>query len=288
MIEVYVFLAIFLVQILVMSVLFPARLIKYTRAAQATGIHDEHLAQTYPGVDHNVATEHFLTRIRAGSAVVVAVGLLALGWMFNYMQQPGWGLPTVMPVIVVYAMLQFVPLLFAGALTYRFYKTHLHTVMGGKRTATLARRGLFDFVSPSVVILAIAAYVLVIAFVIYAQPKPLVAGVLIGSLTFVYLLEASSVYRALYGKKSALPETDDTRTQRIGLTAKLTVYICILNSAFFALVVALDLWNLKNWAPTAASAFFVTASLLMISIITGFLRRAAEQPFGTSPTPRRL
>ena len=50
MIEAYAFLAAFTVQILVMSVLYPAWFIRYVRV-QATRFPAERLAQLYPGVD---------------------------------------------------------------------------------------------------------------------------------------------------------------------------------------------------------------------------------------------
>ena len=194
MIEVYAFLAMFAVQILAMSVLFPARLIRYSREV-TTDISAERLAQLYPGLDHELATKRFLNRIRAGSTGVAVIGLLALGWLFSYMRQPDWSLGTVIALNTVYFLLQFLPLLLTAWFTYRLYKTHEHSSSEGKRTAMLERRGLFDYVSPTIVFVAVLAYILFVAFVLYVRRETFPALFLIGILTLVYALQAFDVYQ---------------------------------------------------------------------------------------------
>ncbi len=131
MIEVYAFLAMFAVQILAMSVLFPSRLLRYSRDA-AQGISAERLAELYPGVDHDLATRRFSMRMRVGSAGVAVIGLVALVWLYGYMRRPDWSLGTVIALNTVYYLLQFLPLLLAAWFTYRLYKTHEQSLIGGK------------------------------------------------------------------------------------------------------------------------------------------------------------
>ncbi len=281
MIEVYAFLAMFAVQILAMSLLFPARLIKFSRE-QTMGVSAERLTQRYPGVDHELASNRFLTRIRAGSAGVAVVGVLALGWLFNYMRRPDWHLGTVIALNTVYFLVQFLPLLLAAWMTYRLYKTHELAVPQTKRTATLERRGLFDFVSPSVVFIAALAYVLFVAFALYVRREPTPALFLVGVLTLVYAMQAFDVYRALYGKKRSPIDTHAVRTHRTGFSVKLAVYVCLLNSLFFAFMVAIDLLDQKKWVPVAVSGFFVTMSLLLSMGMTALIRRPAVDRLGES------
>jgi hypothetical protein len=73
MIETYAFLAMFTLQILAMSVLYPAWFIRYCRR-QATSIPAECLAQLYPGVDVSLARERFLTRYRTLNAGIAVLG----------------------------------------------------------------------------------------------------------------------------------------------------------------------------------------------------------------------
>ena len=172
MIEVYVFLAVFPVQILVMSVLYPAWFTRHIRA-RAKSIPAERLAQLYPGVDLGQARERFLTRYRAVNTVIAVLGLLLLGWLFSYMQRPDWDDGAVEALVTVYFLVvQMLPLVLIAWFATRFNKVHRRSLPEGKRKAILQRRGLFDFVSPFVVFLAVLAYFLFAAFMIYIEQHP--------------------------------------------------------------------------------------------------------------------
>ena len=273
MIEVYAFLAMFAVQILATSVLFPARIIKYSREA-TTDISAERLTQLYPGLDHDRASERFFTRMRVGSAGVAVVGLVALGWLYSYMRQPDWSLGMVIALNSVYFVFQFLPLLLAAWFTYRLYKAHEHAFSESKRTAMLERRRLFDFVSPSLVFLAVLAYLLFVALVIIFQRESFPGFFLVGVLTLVYALQARDVYRALYGKKYGPLDTHTVRTNRTGFAVKFGIYICIVNAVFFAFAFLIDLLDQKKWVPFAMSVLFVTVTLLINSGFTAMLRKS--------------
>ena len=89
MIEVYLFFAVFPVQILAVSVLYPVRFTRIIRTALAK-IPAERLTELYPGVDVGQAHERFIARYRAANTVVAVLGLLLLGWFLRYMQDPAW------------------------------------------------------------------------------------------------------------------------------------------------------------------------------------------------------
>jgi hypothetical protein len=86
---------------------------------------------------------------------------------------------------------QFVPLLFVAWTGVRY--RHL-LKPEGKRTAVLQRRGLFDFISPFIVLLAGVSYFLFAAFVIHIEPRPPLTGsrgyLVIGCVTLVYAANA--------------------------------------------------------------------------------------------------
>jgi hypothetical protein len=189
-IEVYGFLAVFTVQLVAMSVLQPARLGRYLRL-QSTSMPAERLAKLYPGVDLDLARERFLNRYRTVNAVIAALGLLALGWFFTYMGRPGWDVDPVILVSAAYFMLQISPLLFVAWLGFRFNRVHRHSLLEGKRKATLQRRGLFDYVSPSMVFLAVAGYFLFVGSVIYFQREPFPGFALIGKVRGALRRESS-------------------------------------------------------------------------------------------------
>jgi hypothetical protein len=141
MIEAYAFLAVFTLQILAMSVLYPAWFIRYRRV-QATSIPAERLAQLYPGIDLSLARERFLTRYRALNTGIAVVGSLLLGWLCSYMRRPDWNAGAVEALVTAYFMVQaLLPLCLVVWLGVRFNKLHKRSLRESKRKATLQRRG---------------------------------------------------------------------------------------------------------------------------------------------------
>jgi hypothetical protein len=265
MIEAYAFLAAFTVQILTMSVLIPALFIRYIRV-EAARLPAQRLAQLYPDVDLASAQKHFLIRYRALTAGIAVLGLLLLGWLFSYMQRPDWDDGPVEGLVSVYFMVQtLLPLGLVVWVGVRFNLKHKRSLPEGKRTATLQRRGLFDFVSPFVVFVAALSYLLFAAFVIYLRqhPFPGFAGLInLVGVTLVYALNAFVVYRMLYGKKRNPFETHEGRLRTIGLAVKGSVYSCIVVIVFLSLNFSLVMLDLQRWEPFALSIFFIITALL--------------------------
>ena len=181
-------------------------------------------------------------------------------------------------LIAVYFMVQFMlPLSIVVWLGVKFNKVHKRSsLLEGKRKAILQRRGLFDFISPFIVLLAVLVYFLFAAFVIYIQrdPFPGFAGYLtLGIVTLGYAVQALIVYAVLYGRKANPFETHEGRARTIGLTVKSCVYSCIACVVFLSLNLTLVLLDLQRWEPFALSVFFVICALLG----SMGLRRAAAQ-----------
>jgi hypothetical protein len=268
MIETYGFLAVFTAQVLAMSVLYPARFSRYVRV-QANSLPAERLAKLFPGVDLKLSTDRFLTRYRAVNIGIAVLGLLLLGLLFNYMRRLDWNDGPVIALSAAYFMIQMLPLLFVTWLGFRLSKVHKPSLLEGKRKATLQRRGLFDFISPFVVFLAVLSYFLFVAFVMYFQREPFPGFALIGVLTLTYASQTFVVYRTLYGKKSNPFETHAGHLHKIGLAVKTNVYGCIVCSVFFAFVFSVDLLDLKRWVPLAQSVcLLITTFLVLMSLST--------------------
>ena len=211
--------------------------------------------------------ERFLTRYRALNTGIAVLGLLLLGWLFSYMRRPDWDDGPVEALVAVYFVVQMLlPLCLVVWLGVRYNKVHKHSLAEGKRKAILQRRGLFDFVSPFIVLLAVAGYFLFAAFVIYIElnPFPGFAGYLIniGFVTLVYAVNAfGRVHDAVWQKEEPL-ETHAGRVRAIGLTVKTGVYSCIACVVFLSLNFTLVLLDLQRWEPFALSVFFVICALL--------------------------
>ncbi len=282
MIEVYGFLAVFTLQLLAMSVLQPVRLSRYIRLKSAS-LPAERLAQLYPGVDLDLARERFLTRYRAVNTAIAVLGLLVLGWLFTYMRRPDWNDDPVILLSAAYFMLQLAPILFVSWVGFKFNKELRHSALEGKRKATLQRRGLFDYISPFMVFLAVAGYFLFVGFVLYVQQEPFPGYGLIGVLTLAYALQAHVIYRNLYGKKSNPFETHAGRVHAIGLTVKTTVYGCIICTLFFAFVFTVDMLDLKRWVPLAQSVCLLSTTLFCLMALSAPPREPEANDLGETP-----
>jgi hypothetical protein len=285
MIEAYAFLAAFTVQILVMSVLLPAWFIRYVRA-QSASIPAERLAQLYPGVDLGQAQERFLTQYRTLTMGIAVLGVLLLGWLFGYMRRANWDEGEVDILVTVYFLAAYLlPFVLFAWVGVRFNKEHKRALPQGKRAAILQRRGLFDFVSPFIVFLAVLSYFLFAAFVIYIwqHPFPGFAGLInLGALTLVYALNAFVVYTMLYGKKTNPSGTHAGRLHMIGLTVKSSVYSCIVIVVYLSLNFSLRLLDLQRWEPFALSIFLVICALVSSMGFAAPLRKPEVDELGSN------
>src|SRR5688572_25581492 len=170
MIESYAFLAMFTVQILVMSVLLPLWVIRYARA-KARQFPADRFAQMYPGVDHGETLMRHVRRFRVLNLGIALLGLWPLIWFSGYTARPDWDDGPVEALVSAYFMVQAIPFLFLAFIGARYSKL-LRSLMASKRSAVLERRGLFDFVSPIAVFLALLFYFLMVAYVIYIAQNP--------------------------------------------------------------------------------------------------------------------
>jgi MFS family permease len=207
------------------------------------------------------------------------LGLLLLSWLFGYMRSPGWHPGRVVILVTVYFFVaQLLPLAMVIWRGVRFNKEHKRSLPDAKRTAVLQRRGLFDFVSKSVVSVAVLGYFLFAAFAIYIRRDPIGGNaglIILGAITLVYALTAFVIYTMLYGRKGKNTlDTHADRLQAIGVTVKSSVYACIVIAVFLSLNLSLRLLNLQKWEPLALSTFFLICALLSSMGVTATLRRA--------------
>jgi len=263
MFEAYAFLAMFTVQILAFSVLFPARLIGYARVKEAE-FPDAVFEKLYPGIDRQLASQRFWTRFRAAHRVVAVLGLVLLGWMLGNVQVLGQARAIMFPVF--YFLLQVSPMFFLAFYGLRQITVLRPSLQVPRRTAVLQRRGLFDFVSPLRVILEVSIYFLFVAFMLYLMyvtkdPIPALIGYqMLGAVTFGFVLQACWLYWRMYGRKVPL-ETDAERMRTTGLQAKGSVFGTLLTVVLVCLVITLPRLGLQGWLPFTLSTFFVIVSL---------------------------
>jgi hypothetical protein len=272
-IEAYAFLAAFALQIFIGSFVNPAKLIRYVRGWGAN-FGSERLTQLFPDFNYDIWSRRFATRFRAANVAIALIGLGLLGWLFIITQEPDW-VGEVSNVAVLYFMLQMSPLALLALYAIVHYKLVLAPLLAGKRTASLQRRGLLDFVSRRVVIFAVASYVLFIPFAIcvdlYVYGNATLSRYCYNALfavTLVYALNAFVIYKTLYGRKNPLV-THEGRAHTIGMTVKSGVYGSIAVVWFIVLMSFFTKLDLDNWRPFALSAFLAVTALLSFVGVTG-------------------
>jgi hypothetical protein len=291
MIELYSFLAMFLVQILVISVLYPFRLNRVIQSGLQR-IPEDRLADHYPGVDVIGAHGRFLTRYRTANAVVALLGLLLLGWFFGHMQRPDWDQGRVGGMLTAYFFLQNFPVVLFAWFTFRFTKIHRRS-SGTRRKAMLERRALLDFVSPLSLGLAVLSYASFAAFMFYVarHPFPGFAGPLanIGIITLGYVLVGFGMYWQLYGRKTDPLQTHAERMRTMGVMLNVFVWVCIFVPVIVALSIARQMLDLQAWGPFASSAVFLLLGLCSFRTLAALPGRprqpGADEP-GSSTVPR--
>lgn len=268
MIEVYAFLAMFTLQVLALSVLVPAVIVKRIRTF-LTRYPSEQYPQLYVHGPSIVVPG--INAYRALNWFAAAAGLVLLAWLYTYMRRPNWDDGPIEALGVIYLMVQLIPLIllaFAGAKTNQRLRD---AFPADKRKATLRPRRLFDFVSPVAVFLAVLSYVLFIALAIYIDqnPFPGFAGALvnIALISALYTMMGFVIYMTLYGRKSNPLQTQAGHMIAIGTAVKLCVYVSFISVAFLSLNFTLVLFDLQNWEPLAGSVSHMVAALLVLSAI---------------------
>ena len=286
MIEVYLFLALFPVQILGMSVLYPVGLTRLIRTG-LKNIPAERLTELYPGVDVGQAHERFLARYRGTNTVVAVLGLLLLGWLISYMQRPNWDAGAVGGMVFAYFLLQCFPIFLITWFTTRFNKVHRRLLPEAKRKAVLQRRGLFNFVSPLTVLLAILAYFQFVAVMFYVarDPFPGFGGPFanIGNLSLLYILLGACVMYLLYGRKRDPLQTHADRMRMISGVVNFYAWMCILSPIFVSLSIAQKLLELETWGPFAGTVFFLICTLLLLRALSAPPRQQEADRLGSGP-----
>jgi hypothetical protein len=277
MIEAYAFLASLTLQILVLSVLHPAWFINYARAKGEAQL---------PGWDRK-SRERFLSLYRAVNIGIAVLGLVLLGRLFNHMRSPDWDAGLVTHWLAGYGVVQLLPF-FLVSLMGAWVKSKALTRSPPevKRTATLQRRGLFDFVSPLTVFLAVVGYFLFAAFMVYIQqhPFPGVSGYrLLSRVSLVYALNAFLAYWLLYRRKRWPLETSAYRMHAVGVQLKIGFYTTIAVTAFLSLNVTLQLLDMRRWMPFALSVYFVLIMLFSSMMLFALRRQAEADRLGASP-----
>lgn len=260
MIDVYLFHAVFALQILLISVLIPRRLLQLVSQAMARR------SEPLPTGGDEWVRRH-ATAYRWANAAIVAIGLLLLASLFSYMRQPEWTDGPVEALQALYVLLQFLPLLVIGVRGAFLNKALWSSLQPERKKAVLQRRGLFDFVSPAAVTLALLCYLLYVVLIVYIQrdPFPGFAGayVNIGIVTLCYGVIAFAIYRVIYGTQTNPLQSHAERMYQMGTIVKALVYSGLASVLSIMINMSLILIDRQHLEPFAHSACVVVLALVI-------------------------
>lgn len=260
------FLVMFALQVVAASVVFPEFMIRRVRRwSRETA--SERFRELYPERDLERWVNRLAIVVRAVNFAVAAYGIVLLGWFFTVVGQADWASAVKYPH-VVFIVAQFAPMLLLTIYGVVRCLQFRGVPQEPRRTASLQRRSLTDFVSPFALWLAGLSYVGFVAIAVYLDlvvygNASLSRSCLqaIGAVTFAYVLNGVVTYKYLYGKKNPFV-SQEGRAHSIAVNVKGGVYGSTAAAWFVALIGVLSQPHLREWQPFALAAFVVFSALL--------------------------
>jgi hypothetical protein len=257
------FFAVYLSQVLLLSLYFPSRVLR-----RAHGLIETYPPSEYPKL-YPVprATIERLLRIYRHlnlGLLVLGVVLLAAAWKTGHtldsVLRPGDAYPikNPFPVAMGYTFLQWLSLMLFGYWEIRYFKRM--RAAARVRTAELKARRLFDFVSPALLGTAVVAYVGATLLLLFLGQRFLIRHQFMITYLFAVMticnigLAGCSVW-VLYGRKQNPHQTPGDRARMIRVGWQRMLVASMLLSLFVGIMSALFAFRLVDYMPLVASVF---------------------------------
>jgi hypothetical protein len=164
-----------------------------------------------------------------------------------------------------YFLLQVFPTLRLEIASFKEFKQMRIQNSQRIRKAELQPRRLFDFVSPAVIGLAAAIYVLFVIFIMYFKQfnYPWFGGYWnIVGITGMNIFYAAIVFWYMYGKKVNPHTTNQDRSRQTAAIAKIMVFISIAATISVSLNIMLAAAELRSLQPIAHTVYFQLLAVL--------------------------
>ena len=254
------FYVVFLSQIILLSFYFPRKMLNRIR----------YVFETYPPSEfpklYPKPIEYYekaRRNYRHMNVCILLAGMLLMAVLLGYSRSGEWD----GAIVNTYFMVQFFPmmLIFIGSLKY--YKLMRKADVRTTRKAELRPRRLFDFISPTMIGLAMFVYFAFIVFVLYIKQFdfPWFGGYWnIVAVTATNLFFAGIIVWHLYGKKLDPYQAYEDRIREIELVVKSLVFVSIAATLFIAIVVVLASLDLRHVQPAVQSLYFQLIAVLSL------------------------
>ncbi|MCZ4271107.1 hypothetical protein [Maritalea porphyrae] len=266
-----IFYAVFATQILFVSVYLPAKTLK-----RINFVRKNYPKETYPklypeGAGGLLASISGLRVLyRYANYFIASVGFVGLAAMLitGFEPHPLGGSEI---FVMLYFILQILPIVILGVSEYEQFKGMRQAVKKAKRTAELAPRRLFDFISPGWVFGAVIAYLCWLGVFIYDtnldgpwQTKHFVGVAIITFLNLAYAVYIAKI--ALVKKQDPFKATKDHHTQ-VSATVKSLVFSSTIISLYSIVSMAADRYAFEIFDPVMTSIFLQACLLFGFNLM---------------------
>jgi len=264
----YLYAAVFLSQVLVVSLHAPTIVARRVRTLLATRPPAEY-PKLYPVPIETI--EHTLRLYRILNAGIAVLGLAQAAWFYVV---DGEMDPT---AYALYTCLQVAPVLLWGQWEKRYFQRMSAGAHSSIRRAQLTPRRLFDFVSPVQLGLVVTTYVGATVSIVFMTAAPIPEPLLTSTFTFTLmtifnLFFASGLVWLRTPKRSDPHQSHSDRVRTIRAVYQAAVTTIILMNAYVALQSVLTSFEVLRYAGFAASLlvqFFGVAAAKASVLVLG-------------------
>ena len=250
----------FLCQVLLVSFYFPRVILRRMK----------YVFETYPPSTHpklyprpieyyeGARRKYRITNLR-----ILLAGLLLLAVLLVYPRSGEWD----HVIAWWYFFVQFLPVMLLDVSSLREFRLMRSVSLRTTRSAELRPRRLFDFVSPTMIGVAIITYIAFVVLVVYIRQFdfPWFGGyVNIVVVTMANLGFAGVIFRIIYGRKLNPHQAHEDRMRYMETIVQVLVFMSFAATMFIALIIVLAALELRSFQPVAQSVYFQVVAVICL------------------------
>ncbi|MCG8607739.1 hypothetical protein MJD09_22490 [bacterium] len=200
------------------------------------------------------------------NSFILLAGLLLLAMLVSESRSGEWD----GAIVNTYFMVQFFPMMLMEIWSFKYYKLMRKTNSRTTRRAELQPRRLFDFISRTMMGMALLMYFAFVVFVLYIRQfdYPWFGGYgnIVG-VTAMNLFFTAIIAWNLYGKRRDPYQAYEDRVRQIELTVKSLVFISIVATIFLVIGITLSTFDLRHLNPIVTSLYLQLITVMSIGTV---------------------
>lgn len=265
------FYIVFLIQILLISFYFPRQIVR-----RITTIFTTYPPTEYPRL-YTKPLKVYAARLklyRILNHIILGLGIILTAALILRDAPTGEKIPQIIPF--TYWVFQVIPLFLMELSGFAYFKLMRQADKRTRRQADLQPRRLFDFISPSLIGLAILLNMVCIVFYFYLDQFHFYWGsdtmVIALSILASNALYAGVIYRNLHGKKLDPYQAKKDRYRQIELSVKSLVFMSIMASIFLITIKMINQYNLDELEALIMSLYLQLTVLISLGSMLHFIK----------------